>query len=135
MFNNLKDILNKKKSLSECQNYQTLTGADRKTSYRTVGKNGIADRMGPGWFRFQGAAGTRMATSCPPLYRCNTNAPGWLNGGHPTLADGQVTKQVCFNWHGRCCYDTINVEVRNCGSYYVYYLRVHGGTTRYCGSD
>ena len=91
--------------------------------------------MGSGWFRFQGAAGTRMATSCPPEYRCNTNAPGWLNGGHPSVADGQVTRQVCFNWNRLCCHGTINVQVRNCGSYYVYYLRDYGGTTRYCGSD
>ena len=76
-----------------------------------------------------------MATSCPPLYRCNTNAPGWLNGGHPSVADGQVTRQVCFNWSGLCCHGTVNVQVRNCGSYYVYYLREYGGVTRYCGSD
>ncbi|XP_020628523.1 pancreatic secretory granule membrane major glycoprotein GP2-like isoform X1 [Orbicella faveolata] len=77
-----------------------------------------------------------MPTSCPPKFRCNTNAPGWLNGGHPTVADGKVTRQVCFHWVSKCCWKTTNIEVRNCGSFYVY--RFSGTPTcnlRYCGSD
>ena len=30
--------------------------------------------------------------ACPPVQRCNIDATGWLNGGHPTVADGQVSR-------------------------------------------
>ena len=121
--------------LSECQNYQSLTSAYRNVKY-TYHSISCDRSLGPAWFRFQGAAGTRMPTSCPPSRRCNTDATGWLNGIHPTVADGRVTRQVCFHWFSNCCNWSRNIEVRNCGSFYVYYLN---GTPacylRYCGAD
>ena len=91
-----------------------------------------------GWFRFEGPAGTRMLTSCPPTSGCGTKVTSWLNGGHPTVADGQVTRTVCFHYNGNYCRWPTNIKVRNCGSYYVYYL---SGTPsgrcylRYCGTN
>ena len=124
-------------STSECQNYGSLNSADRKITYTT--NHGYCDNgIGPGWFRFEGSAGTRMPTSCPPNYRCGANVPGWMNGGHPTVADGQVTRTVCFHYSGDCYRWSTNIKVRNCGSYYVYYL---SGTPngfcplRYCGTN
>jgi len=121
---------------SDCQNYQSLTSADRKVTY-TFNPYDKCDRgLGPDWFRFQGSAGTRMPTSCPPINRCHTDATGWLNGGHPTVADGQVTRQVCFHWNSNCSYWSTNIQVRNCGSFYVYYF--NGTPTcslRYCSTD
>ena len=124
-------------ALSECQNYGTLSSADRKITYTY--NHYYCDRyIGPGWFRFDGAAGKRMASSCPPTRRCGTYTTGWLTGGHPSVADGQVTRRVCFHWWANCCRRSTNIKVRNCGSYYVYYL---SGTPypycnlRYCGSD
>ena len=121
--------------ISECQNYGSLNSGDRKVTYTTRGYN-CDSGIGPGWFRFEGSAGTRMPTSCPPMNRCNTHLPGWMNGGHPTVADGQVSRQVCFHWSGNCCIWSTNIKVRNCGSYYVYYL---SGTPtcalRYCGTN
>jgi len=93
------------------------------------------DRGLNGWYRFHGAAGTRMPTACPPVFTCGGDAPGWLNGGHPTVADGKVTRQVCFHWILGCCTSSTNIEVRNCGSFYVY--RFSAPPTcflRYCGS-
>ena len=122
-------------SISECQNYGSLNSGDRKITYTTRGSN--CDKgIGPGWFRFEGSAGTKMSTSCPPYYRCGTYATGWLNGGHPTVADGQVNRTVCFHWTAGCCEWSTNIKVRNCGSYYVYYL--HGSPVcygRYCGTS
>ena len=103
---------------AECPSYSSLTSGDRKTTYRTTSAS--CDENLKGWYRFQGAAGTRMPTTCPPKYRCNTYVTGWLNGGHPTVADGKVSREVCFHWHSICCYWSTNIEVRNCGSYYVY---------------
>ena len=120
---------------SECQNYQSLNSADRKVTY-TYNSITCDNGLGPGWFRFQGAAGTRMPTSCPPKNRCNTHATGWLNGGHPTVADGKVTRQVCFHWSSNCCDFYTNIHVRNCGSFYVYYFSgTPACSLRYCGTD
>ena len=122
--------------ISECQNYGSLNSGDRKITYTTRGFY-CDSRIGPGWFRFEGSAGTRMPTSCPPIHRCRTSATGWLNGGHPTVADGQVTRTVCFHYSGNCCKWSTSIKVRNCGSYYVYYLSGTpvGCDLRYCGTD
>ena len=121
--------------LSECQNYGTLNSADRKVTYTTY--HAYCDySISHGWYRFDGAAGSRMASSCQPEWRCGTHVAGWLRGGHPSVANGQVNRTVCFHWSGNCCQGSTNIQVRNCGSYYVYYL---SGTPtcnlRYCGSD
>ncbi|XP_015773266.1 PREDICTED: uromodulin-like isoform X1 [Acropora digitifera] len=122
-------------SASECQNYASLNSGDRKitfTNYRYHCDSGI----GPGWFRFEGSAGTRMPTSCPPYHRCGTYVTGWLNGGHPTVADGQVSRQVCFHYTSSCCDWSKNIKVRNCGSYYVYFLSgTPGCNLRYCSTN
>ena len=34
-----------------------------------------------------------MPTQCVPGFRCGAALSGWLNGGHPTLADGEVSLQ------------------------------------------
>lgn len=123
---------------TECQQYQSLTNGNRKSSF---GQGAVQcdNSLGPGWFRFEGAAGTRMPTSCVPTHRCDTNVPGWLTGGHPTVADGKVTRKVCFNWNSGCCHFSINIQVRNCGAYYVYYFNStpNNGQCdfRYCGTD
>ena len=120
--------------MSECHNYTRLNNADRNITYGTG--HHCDNHIGPGWFRFEGSAGTRMPTSCPPENRCGTHMPGWLKGSHPTVADGQVSRTVCFHWKSSCCYWKTDIFVRNCSSYYVYYL---SGTptcyARYCGTD
>lgn len=80
------------------------------------------DKLGPNWFRFQGDIGTRMPTSCVPHKTCGTSRPGWLKGGHPRVADGKVTRKVCFRTARACCELFKYIQVRNCGSYYVYYF-------------
>ena len=90
-----------------------------------------------GWYRFEGAAGTRLPTSCTPDYRCGTSATSWLTNGHPSVADGRVSKRVCFSYNGDCYYyRCVNIIIRNCGSYYVYELdRTPSCSYRYCGTD
>lgn len=123
-------------SFSECQNYQSLNAADRKITYTTY--HGYCDyTISKGWYRFEGAAGTRLPTSCTPDNRCGTHATGWLSNGHPSVADGRVSRQVCFSYGGTCYFGGCkNIRVRNCGSFYVYELV---GTPschyRYCGTD
>ena len=78
-----------------------------------------------------------MPTSCVPYERCGTIRPGWLKGGHPSVADGQVTKEVCFRGRQNCCYTSVTITVRNCGSYYVYLFDGVWGACkeRYCGTN
>jgi Notch-like protein len=60
-----------------------------------------------------------------------------MKGTHPTVADGKVTRKVCYTWEGDCCIDSNNIKVVNCGQYYVYKLSPppSGCDLRYCGSD
>lgn len=107
-------------SASECQNFQSLTSITRRVTYNHADSN--CDNRFYGWYRFQGSAGTRMATSCPPTQRCDTYATGWLNGGHPSVSDGQVSRLACFHWNSNCCYWSHYIKVRNCGAFYVYHI-------------
>jgi len=119
-------------------NYQSLNDSDRNVKYSLTYGRKCDDILGPGWFRFEGAAGTRMATSCTPYWRCNADATGWMTSGHPTVAEGAVTRTVCFRWD-YCCYWSTTIKVRNCGSYYIYFLHGTDGvkncSLRYCGTD
>lgn len=121
----------------ECHTYGKLTSADRKITYGSNTPPRQCDNnIAPGWYRFEGAAGSRMPTSAPGVSKCDTDAVSWLNGAHPTVAEGSVTRQVCFHWTpGTCAYD-VNIEVRNCGPFYVYKLqKTPSCSMRYCGTD
>ena len=121
---------------SECQTYQILNSGTRKITYTTY--HGYCDHsISQRWYRFEGAAGTRMPTSCTPDWKCGTHGTSWLTNGHPSVGDGEVTRRVCFSWSGNCCsYSVFFIKVRNCGSYYVYYLiSTNGCNFRYCGTD
>ncbi|XP_076453486.1 von Willebrand factor D and EGF domain-containing protein-like [Babylonia areolata] len=53
--------------------------------------------------------------------------PVWIDGTHPSVADGMVTRRACANFGNRlastlCCDHHLNVGIRNCSSFYVYYL-------------
>ena len=122
---------------SECHYHSYLTEAERRMSYYN-GFNGYlqCDNLLPlGWYRFGGAAGTEMPTSCVGKNRCGTHAPGWLNGSHPRATDGIVRAKVCFHWSSDCCLWSANIRVRNCSGFYVYELvpppNCH---LRYCGN-
>ena len=114
-----------------------MSEADRAQEHITINPNNYrSDSMlVPGWYRFQGAAGDRMANNCVPMYRCGIRYPGWLSGAHPTVAEGVVTRRVCYHVSNDCCYQYENIRIKNCGVYFVYELpRPCCSTSRYCGS-
>ena len=121
----------------ECSNYKVLSSATRAQGY-TARNNVRCDRRDlstPGWYRFMGAAGDQIPDKCVPVRRCGTHAPGWLNGAHPSVQDGVVTRQVCYHWSNNCCRWNNNIKVRNCGGFYVYELpRTPLCYLRYCGN-
>jgi len=115
------------------QNYQNLSDAERKHNYVT--EDAKCDNNLFGWYRFQGAAGAKMATTCPPMDRCDAAYPIWLSGGHPTVAEGTVSRNVCINKSG-CCDIFFPIQVKNCSSYYIYELGSPWQCeARYCSAD
>ncbi|XP_049329873.1 uncharacterized protein LOC111190549 [Astyanax mexicanus] len=76
-----------------------------------------------GWYRLlYHSNNTRMPESCVNQGMCGTDIPLWLNGPHPRLEDGVVSRQVCGSWGGDCCYfKSFPIQVKACpGNYYVY---------------
>ena len=120
---------------NECHDYAVLSSADRAQGY-TAQTNGRCDDLyTAGWYRFQGASGDQIPDACVPIRRCGTLAPGWLNGTHPTVQDGVVTRPVCYHWSNNCCRWSNTIKVRNCSGYYVYELqRTPTCPLRYCGN-
>ena len=114
-----------------CTNYEILNEADRAQGNAESPHNKFDRSLVTGWYRFQGAAGDRMPDKCVLMYRCGTKHPGWLNGTHPTVAEGVVTREVCYTDHSDCYI----IKVKNCSSYYVYELqRTRESDSRYCGN-
>ena len=59
-----------------------------------------------------------------------------LSDDHPTVAQGKVTRKVCIHWSGDCCYSSVQIQVNNCGFYYIYKLHDPGScNARYCSTD
>ena len=87
----------------------------------------------PGWHSFDKVIGGAMPEKCPPIYKCGTNAPGWLKGSHPENVGQTVSRTVCFHFSNNCCRWQNTVEVTNCGDIYVYHLpNTAGGAIAYC---
>ena len=127
-----------------CKNYTVLSEADRAKGQIVIDDSNYRcdrDDLVPGWYRFQGAAGDQMADKCVPTNHCGSRDAGWLNALHPTVAEGVVTRRVCYGsrnvWWGRlniCCSYSSNIRVRNCGAFFVYELQKPSGCNRYCGN-
>ncbi|XP_066283357.1 uncharacterized protein [Branchiostoma lanceolatum] len=89
------------------------------------------------WYRFMGPAGTQLLARNPGRNDvCGTAVPMWMNGTHPTAADGEVSRQVCGYWGSSnpCRWET-SIQVKACpAGHYVYKLpRPPGCNLAYCG--
>jgi len=119
-----------------CHHYQNLTDEERKYDYLANGYS-KCDKELQGWHRFQGAAGTKMATNSPGFRKCGAPFPAWLQGTHPTVAEGIVRRYVCINKNEKECSERSVVHVKNCTSHYVYKFYGYSAACnfRYCGTD
>ena len=106
---------------AECSSYKEISDADRSIDHR--GKVKCDNDIAEGWYRFVGAAGDRIPESAPEELHCGTQAPGWLNGEHPTVSEGNVQRQVCYHWSGNECRWKNDIEITNCGDFFVYKLK------------
>ena len=123
-------------SADPCYYHQSLSDASRKSSYVTpLNKEECDKQLLEGWYRFKGAAGTKMPTTRVPAFRCDTVRSGWLDGAHPTVEDGEVQRKVCFSDRSTGCINSRKIFVKNCGSYFVYKLYPPDCPSRYCGTD
>uniref|UniRef100_A0A8C2DEP3 Zgc:153932 n=1 Tax=Cyprinus carpio TaxID=7962 RepID=A0A8C2DEP3_CYPCA len=124
-------------SVDPCYNYNVLDDLWRSTNNQhssqimcdtTVSWNG--------WYRlFIQGQSVHMPDTCVDMLSCGTHAPLWLNGGHPTVEDGVVTRHVCGHWSNNCCYFQSNpIKVKACpGGYYVYeFVRPSACSLAYC---
>uniref|UniRef100_A0AAR2JEU5 UMOD/GP2/OIT3-like D8C domain-containing protein n=1 Tax=Pygocentrus nattereri TaxID=42514 RepID=A0AAR2JEU5_PYGNA len=74
-----------------------------------------------GWYRLlYNGMSARMPESC--VNPCGTDVALWLNGSHPQIKDGIVTRLVCGSDGSDCCYyRSTPIKVKACpGNYYVY---------------
>ena len=113
--------------------YKNLSGGDRAQGSVWKG-NVTCDRdyrdLIPGWYRFQGAAGDRILDKCVPVGNCRFPAPGWMR-----VAEGVVSRGVCYNFSTDCCFWRKKIEVKNCDEYFVYILESPNFcSARYCGN-
>ena len=119
-----------------CSNYSLLREHDRNKAFRSRRPAKCDRRLSKAWYRFSGAAGKQMPTRCVARNHCGTHAPGWLNGRHPTVAQGIVQRTVCFSWTRGCCQWSRVIRVQNCGAFFVYELsRTPTCSLRYCGDS
>lgn len=118
-----------------CSGYKWLTEANRHRD--SPPSTTLCDRdliTQKAWYRFGNESGNHMPTTCIAKHKCNTHAPGWLNGSHPELHDGIVTRRVCYHWSSSCCYWETHIRLRNCGPFYSYELMsTPACQLRYCG--
>ncbi|RMX57261.1 hypothetical protein pdam_00010561 [Pocillopora damicornis] len=121
----------------ECRHYQVLSDRQRAAGVHrgNILKCDQRDLVTPKWYRFTGAAGTQMPTSCVAKHYCGTHAPGWLAGSHPTRVGEVVNRKVCFHWGSNCCNWNAYIRIKRCNGFYVYKLaRTPVCWLRYCGN-
>ena len=113
-----------------CYDYKNLSDASRKSNY-TDDEHLCDKKLPEGWYRFVGAAGTKMPTTRVPAFSCGTVYSGWL-----MREDATPSRKVCFSDKDSGCEDIVSISEKECGSYHIYKLYA---TTecprRYCGSD
>uniref|UniRef100_W5LD46 Mucin-2-like n=1 Tax=Astyanax mexicanus TaxID=7994 RepID=W5LD46_ASTMX len=125
-------------STDPCDNYSILDEPWRATNSPNYWWGVHCDQYTSwnGWYRLlhQGNS-VRMPDSCVSENMCGTHAPLWLNGPHPRLEDGVVSRQVCGSWNGACCFfNSSPIQVKACpGDYYVYeFVRPSSCSLAYC---
>ncbi|KAL1257768.1 hypothetical protein QQF64_011012 [Cirrhinus molitorella] len=108
-----------------CYNYTVLDDPWRATDYHQNDSFLMCDQSVNwfGWYRlFIHGQSTQMPDTCVDMNKCGTHAPLWLNGAHPNVEDGVVTRDICGHWSNDCCYfKSTPIRVKAClGNYYVY---------------
>ena len=119
-----------------CHDYKILNDATRKVAHKDTRNYRKCDQMGyntytskdwkgSNWYRFASPAGTRILDRAPTTGygTCGTYYGGWIEGKHPTEKGQTVRATACFTSSKsyKCQYGR-EVLIRNCGTFFIYYL-------------
>ena len=82
----------------------------------------------------------KMPESCVDMNHCGTEVPIWLDGTHPPNDGVEHVMKVCANrnmpFGRKCCFQTWDIKVKNCGTFFVYNLpRTPGCNMAYCAGE
>ncbi|XP_057213806.1 uncharacterized protein LOC130568775 isoform X2 [Triplophysa rosa] len=118
-------------NIDPCYSYTSLDEPWRASNSSYISYT--CDYNVTGWHRlFYSGLNAQMPESCVGYGMCGSYIPLWLNGSHPQLEDGVVTREVCMSlWHDCCAYKSHPIRVKACpGNYYVYQFVI----PMYCGT-
>ena len=108
-----------------CANHKEIN--EPRRSIKSVWESGQipkCDRdITQGWYRFTSFGGTKMPEKEVTDFHCGTHDPVWLQGSHPTIAEGNVARKACISSFGESCYESFDINIVNCTDYFVYYLK------------
>ncbi|XP_055522313.1 pancreatic secretory granule membrane major glycoprotein GP2-like [Leucoraja erinacea] len=83
-----------------CVNHTVLDQPWRSTdcsdTQSTNGEMKSDKNLAKGWYRFYSFGGWRIPETTVPANHCSGKNAGWLNGSHPSVNEGEVTRTVCF---------------------------------------
>ncbi len=128
-----------------CYNYTTLDEYWRESSYQSYGYDDTLVEWS-GWYRlYLNGESAQMSELCVSYRGCGGETGLSLNGSHPTLEDGEVTREVVgsrsWSWSSNQCgaYTSTSVQVKACpGDYYIYEFvkpNISAPRPTYCAGD
>ncbi|XP_067882237.1 uncharacterized protein [Heterodontus francisci] len=85
-----------------------------------------------GWYRFKSSGGWKIPETAVPHHHCSTHVTSWLQGSHPSVGEGEVTRTVCLYWGSNHCDKVHEIKIKNCSSYFVYELKSLFHFAAYC---
>ncbi|XP_078062216.1 uncharacterized protein LOC144488067, partial [Mustelus asterias] len=119
-----------------CENHTVLDDTWRSADCKEKecsDKEMCDQQLNEGWYRFKSSGGWKILETRVAEEYCSTHHPGWLQGSHPTLEQGEGSGTVCFNWDGNLCSWKREIKIKNCSSYFVYELKpTPGCDAAYC---
>ncbi|CAG2245243.1 unnamed protein product [Mytilus edulis] len=124
------------KPRDECSSDKTVANANKRSSdyiLDTSEDTVLSDHdLEMKWYRIISDNGDMMPTSAPGCNHCGTVNPIWLNGSMPIYDEGTVTRAACLQTKEDICKSTIDIQIRICGSYYLYYLQSSPENSSFC---
>ncbi|XP_071085371.1 von Willebrand factor D and EGF domain-containing protein-like [Haliotis cracherodii] len=85
------------------------------------------------WYRLDGSGAGDLYSHCPQISACGTLFPVWMNGSIPAPSEGVVNRTAYQRGIIGCFETQLQVRVKNCGTYRVYFLnKLSGCPGKYC---
>ncbi|XP_033763935.1 von Willebrand factor D and EGF domain-containing protein-like [Pecten maximus] len=85
-----------------------------------------------GWYRSVSGAGGTIPLTAPNSGTCGTKNPVWMNDTLPNTGETKNASMCAVVFFSKCFPTWSTVQVKNCGSFYVYYLTTPPGDYGYC---